>query len=197
MEILYKKHDGNTIQFSRLFLYYAERLLEDALEEDVGAPAYVIGQALEQYGVCKEELWPYKVGHLFHPPPQPAFDQAAGYKIKSFRQLDGDALSAIKTTLQAGVPVLLSLILTNSFRKMTGKWTTHTWDTSVTHKNKILGGHEVVIVGYDDAAGRLLIENSWGHEWGDGGFCGIQYDAIDSPLFGALWVIQPNFTTVS
>lgn len=197
MEIMYKHHTSVPIEFSRMFLYYCERVLEGVLDEDVGARAVTIGQTLQQYGVCKEELWPYKTGRVFISPSQAAFDQAAQYRILSYAELRGDPLSAIKANLHNNIPILLSLIITNSFRKLTGDWKTHTWDTAITRKNGVLGGHEVAIVGYDDASGRLLIENSWGREWGDGGFGGIQYAAIDSPLFGALWVLQPNFTTVS
>ncbi len=39
-----------------------------------------------------------------------------------------------------------------------------------------LGGHAVSLVGYDDAKGAWLIRNSWGAEWGDGGFAWMSYD---------------------
>lgn len=197
MEIMYKQRNDVSIEFSRLFLYFCERTLEGAPDDDVGAPAVLIGESLLTYGVCKEELWQYNKENMFDTPPQAAFDQALSYRIAGYRLLDGALLTAIKTSLNNGVPILLSLIVTTSFRTLTGPWKTHNWNTTITRSNKVLGGHEVAIIGYDDAAKRLLIENSWGRGWGDGGFGGIRYSAIDSQLFGDLWVLQPNFATVS
>lgn len=39
---------------------------------------------------------------------------------------------------------------------------------------KEYGGHAVLLVGYDDRG--FLVKNSWGSEWGDGGYCRITYD---------------------
>ena len=42
----------------------------------------------------------------------------------------------------------------------------------------IAGGHAVSIVGYDDVAGAWIVRNSWGPEWGEGGYFRIAYDDI-------------------
>jgi hypothetical protein len=47
-----------------------------------------------------------------------------------------------------------------------------------------VGNHFVVVVGWDDSAGgvgALHVKNSWGTNWGEGGFCWIAY----SELFGS------------
>ena len=44
-----------------------------------------------------------------------------------------------------------------------------------TRKEKLQGGHCIVIVGYDDAKSLFLCANSWGTGWGDKGFCYIPY----------------------
>lgn len=41
-------------------------------------------------------------------------------------------------------------------------------------KNKVEGGHAFAIVGYDEKG--LWLQNSWGEDWGDGGFAQISYD---------------------
>jgi hypothetical protein len=40
------------------------------------------------------------------------------------------------------------------------------------------GGHCMVIVGYDDSKAAYKVMNSWGSDWGDGGFCWISYDTF-------------------
>ena len=41
-----------------------------------------------------------------------------------------------------------------------------------------LGGHAVVVVGYDDAAGCFIVKNSWGENWGEAGFFRIAYEEV-------------------
>ena len=54
-----------------------------------------------------------------------------------------------------------------------------------------LGGHAVLAVGYDDAKQVLIVRNSWGTAWGDGGYFYMPY-AIVTELKLALdfWTIR-------
>jgi len=48
-----------------------------------------------------------------------------------------------------------------------------------------LGGHAILIVGYDDAGKYFIVKNSWGTEWGESGFFKIAYSELTSKvLFG-------------
>jgi C1A family cysteine protease len=51
------------------------------------------------------------------------------------------------------------------------------------------GGHSVLICGYDDDKQALLIRNSWGTQWGDGGYAWIPY-AVGSPKKLVGWPFQ-------
>ena len=54
-----------------------------------------------------------------------------------------------------------------------------------------LGGHAVMAVGYDDASQRFLVRNSWGTDWGMGGYFTIPYAYLtDSNLADDFWVIR-------
>ena len=41
------------------------------------------------------------------------------------------------------------------------------------------GGHAMLIVGYDDADGTWLIRNSWGADWGEGGYARVPYQVME------------------
>jgi C1A family cysteine protease len=40
------------------------------------------------------------------------------------------------------------------------------------------GGHEVSIVGYNDATQMFILRNSWGDGWGQAGYCMIPYNYL-------------------
>lgn len=66
---------------------------------------------------------------------------------------------------------------------------------------KISGGHAVVAAGYNDklkiknlhckeeTTGALLIRNSWGSEWGDGGYGWLPYGYVLRGLAVDWWAI--------
>ncbi len=41
-----------------------------------------------------------------------------------------------------------------------------------------LAGHALLIVGYDDARKAFKVRNSWGHNWGDDGYCWVSYESL-------------------
>ena len=66
---------------------------------------------------------------------------------------------------------------------------------------KSLGGHAIVVVGYDDkmkienascgkkTTGALLIRNSWGTGWGDEGYGWLPYEYVLKGLAIDFWVL--------
>lgn len=96
----------------------------------------------------------------------------------------------IKNSVAQGIPVLLTMAVFDGFEKVHGTWAAHSWDTST----PVLGSHEVLVIGYDDVCKRLLIENSWGPTWGDGGFFGMPYEMVNNKeLVQELWILNPNY----
>ena len=54
---------------------------------------------------------------------------------------------------------------------------------------KSLGGHAFAIVGYNEVG--FLVQNSWGPDWGNGGFATLPYDDWFDSVYDA-WVARPG-----
>jgi hypothetical protein len=89
-------------------------------------------------------------------------------------KFEDQRFTELKHRLAMGIPTLWGMRVTSGFdRRNDGKpWREHTWGGAIDNQYQ----HLVCIVGYDDEAGRFLVENSWGTSFGDGGFFGVPYD---------------------
>ena len=121
--------------------------------------------------------------------------EAIDYRIRDYQTLFffdspdyGVKTNATKKALTEGYPVLLGMKLPPSFFKATT-----VWRSLSTEKNAIAsqhGYHAMVVIGYDDnyEGGAFRVMNSWGTQWGDGGFIWVPYSEYEKWAMGA---IQP------
>ena len=56
--------------------------------------------------------------------------------------------------------------------------------------DKLIGGHAVIICGYDDNTNELILRNSWGTYWGDNGYFYLPYEYLK--YCGDLWIITKS-----
>ncbi len=89
------------------------------------------------------------------------------FKIKSYKMMMWPSPEQIKTALQNG-PIVAGFQVFEDFQAYTGGVYEHT-------TGKLLGGHGVVVVGYDDAEQYWICKNSWGTDWGEDGWFRIKW----------------------
>lgn len=177
-----------TFKPSRLWVYFYERLAEDPSHcvgdlTDSGADVVDGEKYVQVHGVCSETLWPYDITKYNVRPPHNCTAEAVGHKIHSYERIK---FADIKHFIASGIPVLIAIEVYESF------------ETSVHGKipmpgdnDQLLGGHELCLIGYDDTTHTFEVQNSWGHSWGDSGFCHIPYSYIsDSNLCQQISVIK-------
>jgi C1A family cysteine protease len=201
MEYFERKAFGKHIDASRLFLYKVTRNLLH-WTGDTGAFLRSTMGALVLFGVPAEEYWPYKIPDFDKEPSAFCYAFAQAYRAISYYRLDppgtapADLLNRIKTNLSASLPSMFGFTVYSSYTQAaaTGKI------PYPTPKEKIVGGHAIVAVGYDDkmkikntnpgaveTVGAFLIRNSWGTGWGAAGYGWLPYQYVLSGLAEDWW----------
>ena len=192
----YQKH----IDASRLFLYKVTRNLMHVTGDNGAFLRNTMG-AMVLFGVPPEEYWPYKIDDFELEPTAFCYSFAQNYKSITYYRLDPpetkkkDLLERIKTNLKGDLPSMFGFTVYSSIEEAetTGKI------PYPAAGDKIIGGHAVVAAGYDDKMviknsnpGALLIRNSWGKTWGEGGYGWLPYDFVLSGLAVDWWSLLKN-----
>ena len=202
VEYFERRAFNRTIDPSRLFVYKNTRTLMNRTG-DTGADLRSTLRAIVRYGIPPEMQWPYTDKKPDFDKEPPAFTYASAdsyWAIRYFRHdpvgipLD-TVLVNVKKSLVAGIPSMFGFFGYPSFSR-----------------SNIEGGipypcrgeeaqwrHAVVAVGYDDnikimnlqcdkeTTGALLIRNSWGISWGDGGYGWLPYEYVLNELALDFW----------
>jgi C1A family cysteine protease len=93
----------------------------------------------------------------------------------------------VKSLLAAGFPAAFGFPVPNSLSDDGNIPFRPTFDS-------ILGGQAVLAIGYDDrwlhgSRGALLVRNSWGTEWGEGGYGWLPYAYVEENLAVDFWTL--------
>lgn len=182
--LLRKFHNDDTI-LSRAFLYYQERLLDGSIGEgDCGSTGRSSCKAMNKFGVCAESDMPYVAGSFDLAPS--AAQLAAARKFVSGAYHALNTVADIKSCLASGFPALLGFVVYESFEM---GWSTPGYMPIPKPTEEILGGHETLIIGYDDSKSACLVRNSWGTSWGLNGNFWFPYSALADPnVFEESWI---------
>lgn len=185
----YKKIGG--INLSRLFVYFNERVIEDTVNEDSGAYIRDGIKSIYLNGICKTVSWPYRLSYFKTKPTSECYKDALNYTISSYYRLN--TIDDMKTALANGHPFVFGFSVYDSFV------TQQIANTGIvpmpSSTEKLLGGHAVTAIGYDDSKQMFLIRNSWGTSWGLkegnlGGYFYMPYQYLsDRNLSDDFWTI--------
>lgn len=173
---------------SRLFIYYNERAMENSIASDSGAQIADGIKVINTIGACLEATWPYVEGQFAVAPPTAAITEAAEHEDVSHEQITQDIYS-LKGCLAEGFPVVFGFTVYDAFES------DQVAQTGVLNlpeaSEQQQGGHAVLIVGYDEASQRFLVRNSWGTDWGQGGYFTMPYAYVLSPdLANDFWSVR-------
>ena len=194
MEYLMKRSGIAHVNASRLFLYKVTRKLL-GWEGDTGAYIRSTIQAAATFGMPPEKHWPYIISRYEDEPEAFHYSYAANFKSLNYARLDEvgstaeETLKRIKQTLYSGFSIAFGFSVFSSMSMAADI-------PYPTPQDSLEGGHAVLAVGFDDehevdgvVVPSLIIRNSWGTAWGEGGYGYLPYRYVTDELADDFWAI--------
>lgn len=187
LEFLEKKDNVRFTDLSRLFIYYNERVIEHSVKSDSGAMIRDGIKTLKNQGVCSERKWPYVISKFAVKPGPVCYKDGLDHQIISYQRLL--TVDQMRACLAEGFPFVFGFTVYESFE------TQQVARTGIVKLPKsderVVGGHAVVAVGYNDSKKRFIVRNSWGTDWGMKGYFTMPYAYLaDRNLSDDFWVIR-------
>jgi len=169
IEFMQRRARAKYIDMSRRFLYKMTRQRMGFMG-DTGASLRETLKTLVDVGAPPESLWPYDIRHYDDEIPGEVLSHAFPRRVLTYYTLDplgqgtDQTLDELRRAVAAGIPVMFGFTVHSN------------WDQRSavipmpSSRDRHVGGHAVVAAGYDDTRDLLLFRNSWGAEWGEGGY---------------------------
>jgi C1A family cysteine protease len=187
LEFLEIKDKVSFADLSRLFIYYNERGIEHTTGSDSGAMLRDGIKTLAKQGVCSEKKWPYIISKFRTKPTLACYKEGLQHQITSYQRLQ--TLDETRACLAEGLPFVFGFTVYESFES---DQVAQSGVVQIPQPGeRVLGGHAVVAVGYDDAAKRFIVRNSWGTAWGMKGYFTMPYEYLTNrDLSDDFWVVR-------
>ena len=128
---------------------------------------------LQKTGLPAESVYPYTATDGSCAAAAPGW-QSTAKKIASWGSVSKN-VEAIKTALNEYGPLPIAYYVYEDFKLYKSGIYSYT-------TGKRLGGHAVLLVGYNDAEQYFIVKNSWSTAWGENGFFRIAYSEVKSSV---------------
>ena len=187
-----------TILFSPSFIYNQINNGQDGGSRFIDAL-----NLLSQIGAAKYDDMPYNEFDWTTQPSETVKESAKPFRIDYWRQVNIMDIKEVKNQVNAGYPVVIGTEVDQGFQagKRLGL-TDYVWKAAI---GKVIGGHAMLVVGFDDTRRAFKVMNSWGRNWGNDGYCWVDYsyfpkavkegyvakDAVNTAL-----ITKPNNTKI-
>jgi len=174
---------GETVNLSRLFVYYNARQLANKQNDDCGTFITHVMASMLAHGACLERTWPYIEANWPLKPPQVCYDEAMTLSLGHSQLQRGIQYARVPlgvytlTALASGIPIVFGASLPDPFFKAADR-TGRMPSIAEAGTPSSDSGHAMLIVGFSLNDNTWLVRNSWGADWGDGGHFRIPFDTL-------------------
>lgn len=180
---------------SRLYIYFNARLeLGEDTNTDIGSTNYGGMMALRDYKAPDESVWPYEPHLVTKRPKHEAYVAADKHKVFEYSEIPGHGdslIHGIKDSIHHGAPVLAGVMIFPSFVRSGLNGSSGRVPMPDPHHEDAIGGHSILLVGYDDGTKTFEFVNHWGREWGTGGLGHLPYEFVtDRDLSSDFYAVE-------
>lgn len=177
---------------SRLFIYWNERDIEGTIDSDAGAMIRDGVKVLVKLGTPREMIWPYDIEKFTLKPTPDAYVEAEKNQALVYQRImrpQDTPSQDMLLCLSMGYPFVTGFTVYESFESA---------DVARTGlvpmpgpDERVLGGHAIVVVGYDLEKQLFICRNSWGEAWGDKGNFSMPFAYLeDRNLSSDQWTLR-------
>jgi|SRR5215472_4817660 len=175
-EYLARKMEKSDVILSPLYLYWKEREFDNDLGQgDTGSFGRTSVHVMNMGGVCQESVDPYDIADFERAPTPEQVVDAGNYRAGAYHRISN--VQDMKSCLASSYVFVVGFTVYQSFESMGGD---HVYQPD-TSKEDILGGHEVLFIGFDDSRQAFKVRNSWSSSWGNGGNFWFPYAVAADP----------------
>jgi C1A family cysteine protease len=172
LEYIFRKFKAQEPIFSPQFLYYCERDKDGTLSQgDCGSYGRTAVQVMQKFGCCLLSSDLYDPSHMNDAPTDAQWAEARLYLAGAYHALS--TVDEMKHCIASGYPFLIGFDVYENFETDIGPS-----GVMPSPHGSILGGHEVLVIGYDDSTGYFKVRNSWSAGWGDHGNFYMSYNDV-------------------
>lgn len=172
--------------FSPQFTYAEELIADGDFPNDNGSTGQTACEVAINKGFCELSLYPYVAGQINRPTASQEAN-ARQWALGAYHGVAGSQVAASVLGDPTPWPVLIGFTVYDSFE---GEWAIPGVMPLPGSGEGVLGGHEVLGVGYDigdtpklrpqGCPPAFLIQNSWGADWALSGFFWMPASILDA-----------------
>ena len=187
LEWIFRKYLGKQPILSPLYVYAHELIDNGTFPTDEGSDGVTGSTVVIANGACEDSLYP-DASQAIERPTAAMDASAAQYRMGAYHGLVGSATAQSVLGDPVPWPVEMGFTVYGSFESQeVGESGIYNPDPTT---EEVLGGHEVLVVGYDlgatptlrpqGAGPSFLVQNSWGTSWGLNGFFWAATSVLDA-----------------
>lgn len=175
---LQRQSTGKSVRYSARFIWIAAKEIDpwplNVMFDGAGTKIRDAFKIMKTHGAARDRLWPFSRTLPDSRNEQSIRQDALRHRIGSYYSLDNKNTDELRQTLAKVGPFVVGVPVFSNWNRIGSD------GVIPDPRGAQVGGHAILVVGYDDAKKRFKIQNSWRRSWGDRGYGYISYSWMEN-----------------